>query len=114
MRTTRSSSQVYQPVMPCFFSFDSRNVSESYCPFSKYNEGWQKMNSLEPILSGYTCRNRSFKAGELQQYVEQSHSKSWCGMVVKLFLHELYPSPLTGDKQQTVHLQPGSEEENKV
>ena len=84
-----------------FFAFDSRNVSESYCPFAKYNEGWQKMNSLEPILSGYTCRNRSFKADELRQHVEQTHSKSWCGMGVKLFLHELYPSPLTEDKQFT-------------
>ncbi len=84
-----------------FFAFDSRNVSESYCPFAKYNESWQKMNSLEPILSGYTCRNRSFKADELRQHVEQAHSKSWCGMGVKLFLHELYPSPLTEDKQFT-------------
>ena len=84
-----------------FFAFDSKDVSESYCPFAKYNEGWQKMNSLEPILSGYTCRNRSFKAVELRQHVEQTHSKSWCGMGVKLFLHELYPSPLTGDKQLT-------------
>jgi hypothetical protein len=84
-----------------FFAFDSRNVSESYCPFAKYNEGWQKMNSLEPILSGYTCQNRSFKADELQQHVEQTHSKSWCGMGVKLFLHDLYPSPLTEDKQFT-------------
>lgn len=84
-----------------FFAFDSKDVSESYCPFAKYNEGWQKMNSLEPILSWYTCRNRSFKADELQQHVEQTHSKSWCGMGVKLFLHELYPSPLTGDKQST-------------
>jgi hypothetical protein len=68
-----------------FFAFDSRNVSESYCPFAKYNEGWQKMNSLEPILSGYTCRNRSFKADELRQHVEQTHSKSWCGMGVSYF-----------------------------
>jgi hypothetical protein len=84
-----------------FFAFDSRNVSESYCPFATHNEGWQKMNSLEPILSGYTCRNRPFKADELRQHVVQIHSKSWCGMGVKLFLHELYPSPLTEDKQFT-------------
>ena len=84
-----------------FFAFDSKDASESYCPFAKYNEGWQKMNSLEPILSWYTCRNRSFKADELRQHVRQAHSKSWCGMGVKLFLHELYPSPLTGDKQST-------------
>jgi len=57
------------------------------------------MNSLETIFSGYKCQNRPFKADELQQHVAQTPSKSWCGMVVKLFLHELYPSPLTGDKQ---------------
>ena len=84
-----------------FFAFDSRDVSESYCPFAKHNEGWQKMNSLETMLSGYECRNRSFKADELRQHIAQTHSKSWCGMGVKLFLHELYPSPLTGDKQST-------------
>ena len=84
-----------------FFAFDSRDVSESYCPFAKHNEGWQKMNSLETMLSGYECRNRSFKADELRQHIAQTHSKSWCGVGVKLFLHELYPSPLTGDKQST-------------
>jgi hypothetical protein len=84
-----------------FFAFDSRDDSESYFPFAKYNEGWQKMNSLEPTLSGYTCRNRSFKADELRQHVAQTHSKSWCGMGVQLFSHELYPSSLTGDKQST-------------
>jgi hypothetical protein len=25
-----------------FFAFDSKDDSESYCPFAKYNEGWQK------------------------------------------------------------------------
>lgn len=84
-----------------FFAFDSRDVSESYCPFAKHNEGWQKMNSLEPILSRYTCRNRPFKADELRQHLRQTHSNSWCGIGVKLFLHELYPSLLTGDKQPT-------------
>ena len=59
-----------------FFSFDSRDVSESYCPFAKHNKGWKKMNSLETILSGYECRNRSFKADELRQHVAQTHSKS--------------------------------------
>jgi hypothetical protein len=48
-----------------FFAFNSRDVSESYCPFAKYDEGWQKMNSLEPTLSGYTCRNRPLKADDL-------------------------------------------------
>jgi len=62
-----------------FFAFDSRIVSESYCPFAKHNEGWQKMNSLETMLSGYTCQNRPFKADELRQHVVQTHSKSWCG-----------------------------------
>ena len=62
------------------------------------------MNSLETILSGYTCRNRPFKADELRQHVVQTHSKSWCGMGVKLFLDELYPSPLTEDKQFTSKL----------
>ena len=44
-------------------------------------------------------RNRTFKADELRQHVVQTHCKSWCGVGVKLFLHQLYPSPLTGDKQ---------------
>jgi len=48
-----------------FFAFDSRDVSESYCPYARHNEGWQKMNSLETILSGYTCWNMPFKADEL-------------------------------------------------
>jgi hypothetical protein len=78
-----------------FFDFDSRDVSESYCPFAK---SWQKMNLLEPILSWHTCRNMLFKADELRQHVRQAHSKSWCGIGVKLFLHELYPRRLTGDK----------------
>ena len=33
--------------------------------------------------------------------VEQTHSKSYCGMGVKLHLHELYPNLLTRDKQST-------------
>ena len=69
------------------------------------------MNSLETILSRYTCQNRQFKVDELEQHVAQTHSNSWCGMGVTLFLHALYPSPLTGDK--TVHLQTGSEEDKE-
>jgi len=60
-----------------------------------------KMSSLETILSGYTCQNRPFKADELQEHVARTHSKSWCGIGVKIFLHDLYPSPLTEDKQFT-------------
>jgi hypothetical protein len=48
-----------------FFAFGPRNVSESYCPFAKHNEGWKEMKSLETILSGYTYWNRAFKADEL-------------------------------------------------
>jgi hypothetical protein len=53
---------------------------------------------LETVLDGYECRNRPFKSNELQQHVAQNHSKSWCGVGLKIFLHELYPSPLTAEK----------------
>ena len=59
----------------------------------------QETNSLESILDGYECKNRSFKADELRQHVSQNHFNSWCGIGVKLFLHELYPSPLTANKE---------------
>ena len=75
-----------------YFAFNSKDAVESYCPFAKHNKCWQEKNSLESILDGYECKNRSFKANELRQHVSQNHSKSWCGMGVKLFLHEFYPS----------------------
>ncbi len=62
-----------------------------------------KKNSLESILEGFDCRGKSFKADGLRQHVSQVHSKSWCGMGVKLFLHELYPSTLTSNKESTVN-----------
>ncbi len=77
-----------------FFAFDSMDAVESYCPCAKHNKCWQEKNSLESILDEYECKIRSFKADELRQHVSQNHSKSWCGMGVKLFLNELYPSPL--------------------
>ncbi len=86
-----------------FFAFDSKDAVESYCPFAKHNKCWQEKNSLESILDGLECKNRSFKADELRQHVSQNHSKSWCGMGVKLFLHELYPSTLTANKLSTAH-----------
>ena len=55
------------------------------------------------ILDGYECKNRSFKADGLRQHVSQIHSNSWCGMGVELFLHELYPSPLTANKESTAN-----------
>ena len=60
-----------------------------------------KKNSLESILEGFECTDKSFKADGLRQHVSQIYSKSWCGMGVKLFLHELYPSPLTANKLST-------------
>ncbi len=39
----------------------------------------------------------------MRQHVSQIHSISWCGMGVKLFLHELYPSTLTANKASTAH-----------
>ena len=86
-----------------FLAFDSKDAVESYCPFANHNKCWQETNSLESILDGYECKNRSFKADELRQHVSQNHSKSWCGMGVKLFLHELYPSTLTANKASTAH-----------
>ena len=84
-----------------FFAFGSKNVVESYCPFAKHNKCWQKKNSLESILEGFVCTGKSFKADGLRQHVSQIHSKSWCGVGVKLFLHELYPSPLTANEEST-------------
>ena len=60
-----------------------------------------KKNSLESILEGFDCTGKSFKADGLKQHVSEVHSKSWCGMGVKLFLHELYPSPLTANEEST-------------
>ena len=60
-----------------------------------------KKNSLESILDGFDCKDKSFEADGLRQHVSQVHSKSWCGMGVKLFLHELYPSTLTSNKEST-------------
>jgi hypothetical protein len=85
-----------------FFAFNSKDASESCCPFACHNKFWQEKNSLESILDRYECNNRSFKADELRQHVSQNHSKSWCGMGVKLFLHELFPSPLTANKESIV------------
>ena len=84
-----------------FFAFDSKDVVKSYCPFSNHNKCWQKKNSLESILDGFDCTDKSFEADGLRQHVSQVHSKSWCGMGVKLFLHELYPSTLTPNKEST-------------
>ncbi len=81
-----------------FFAFDSKDAAHSYCPFSSHNKCWQSKNSLETVLDGYECRNRPFKSNELQQHVAQTHSKSWCGVGLRIFLHELYPSPLTAEK----------------
>ena len=81
-----------------FFAFDSKDAAHSYCPFSSHNKCWQSKNSLETVLDGYECRNRPFKSNELQQHVAQTHSKSWCGVGLRIFLHELYPCPLTADK----------------
>ena len=83
-----------------FFAFDSKDFVESYCPFAKHNKCWQE-RILWNQLDWYECR--SFKADELRQHVSQNHSKSWCGMGVKLFLHELYPSPLSADKESTAN-----------
>jgi hypothetical protein len=81
-----------------FFAFDSKDAAHSYCPFSSHNKCWQRKNSLETLLGWYECRNRPFKSNELQQHVAQTHSKSWCGVGLRIFLHELYPSPLTAEK----------------
>ena len=82
-----------------FFAFDSKDAVESYCPFAKHKKCWQEKNSLESILDWYECTSKSFKADGLRQLVSQNHFKSWCGMGVKVFLHELYPSPSTANKE---------------
>mgnify|MGYP006151958211 FL=1 len=78
-----------------FFSFDTEDAIESYCPFSSHNKCWQNKNSLEALLDGYECKSKPFKRDELRQHVKMSHSKSWCGEGVRIFLNEMYPSQLT-------------------
>jgi hypothetical protein len=78
-----------------FFCFETFDVIQSYCPFSSHNKCWQNKNSLEALLDGYECKSKPFKRDELGQHVKMSHSKSWCGEGVRIFLNEMYPSRLT-------------------
>ena len=78
-----------------FFSFDTNDISMSYCPFANYNKCWRSKNHLETVLDGYECKNKAFTRDALRQHVSQSHSKSWCGEGVRIFLNELYPGPMT-------------------
>jgi hypothetical protein len=83
------------------FAFDTRDVTKSYCPFGKFNKCWQEKNSLQTILDGIECKSKPFTADGLQDHISQCHSTSWCGMGVKLYLHELYPNPKTASKEVT-------------
>ena len=83
------------------FAFDTRDVTKSYCPFGKFNECWQEKNSLKSILVGMECNGKGFTADGLRDHISQCHSTSWCGMGVKLYLHELYPNPKTASKEVT-------------
>lgn len=84
-----------------YFAFDTSDVSKSYCPFANYNKSWRKRHSLESILDGMECNGKGFTADGLRDHISQCHSKSWCGMGVKLFLHELYPNPKTAYNEVT-------------
>ena len=55
-----------------FFAFDSKDASDSYCPFASYNKCWREKNSLESIFDGYECTNKAFKADGLRQHVSQN------------------------------------------
>ena len=83
------------------FAFDTRDVTKSYCPFGKFNKCWQEKNSLQTILDGIECKSKPFTADGLRDHISQCHSTSWCGMGVKLYLHELYPNPKTAPKEVT-------------
>ena len=83
------------------FAFDTRDVTKSYCPFGKFNKCWQEKNSLQSILDGMECNGKGFTADGLRDHISQCHSTSWCGMGVKLYLHELYPNPKTASKEVT-------------
>jgi hypothetical protein len=80
-----------------YFSFETQDATPSYCPFSSHNKCWQNKNSLEALLDGYECKSKPFKRDELGQHVRMSHSKSWCGEGVRIFLNEMYPSRLTAN-----------------
>jgi hypothetical protein len=64
MRKTRSSSQVYQPVMTCFWPSIVGMFQNVFAPLQSIMKVGKKMNSLETMLSGYTCSNWPFKADE--------------------------------------------------
>lgn len=82
-----------------YFAFDTHNVSKSFCPFAKYNKSWRERHSLESILDGMECNDKEFTADGLRDHISQCNPESWCGMGVKLFLHELYPK--TASKEVT-------------
>ncbi len=56
---------------------------------------------MESILDGMECDDEEFTADGLRDHISQCHSKSWCGIGVKLFLDELYPKPKTASKEVT-------------
>ena len=86
---------------PLYFAFDTRDVSKSYCPFAKFNQTWRERFSLESILEGMECNGTEFTADGLRDHISQCHSKTWCGIGLKFFLHELYPHPKTASKEAT-------------
>jgi hypothetical protein len=84
-----------------FFALDSQDTTWSICPFSKNNKCWQQKYSLEKVLSGYECNSTSFKSDPLRQHVCGAHSDLWCGVGLRMFLEELYPSSFTGERTST-------------
>jgi hypothetical protein len=82
-----------------FFAFDTGNIVESACPFSKFNQCWRKKNELQDILEGIECKNHPYKTDGLRAHIASSHGKSWWGMGALSFLEELYPQPPTGNNR---------------
>lgn len=82
-----------------FFAFDTGNIVESACPFSKFNQCWRKKNELQDILKGIECKNHPCKMDGLRAHIASSHGKSWWGMGALTFLEELYPQPPTGNNR---------------
>ena len=68
-----------------FFAFDTGNIVESACPFSKFNQCWCTKNQLEDVLEGIECRNHPCKTDGLRAHIASSHGKSWWGLGVSSF-----------------------------
>ncbi len=74
-----NDAEFFRQLRSCFsmyFAFDTRDISESYCPFAKFNKCWRKLFKLESILEGMECNGTGFTANGLRDHISQCHSKT--------------------------------------